>query len=601
MLVVLCVLVAAAVLLVHWPAMSSKAIAFDDSEYWIQNRLVQTPGWSTVAQFFREVRAPSTVQGYYQPLTMVSLMVDWAFGGRPDNLWPFHCTNLTLHTLDTVLVTLFLYLLFRNVWAAALIGLLFGVHPLTVEPVPWIAERKTTLAAFFGLWSLIAFVLYARKSNWLLYCGALVAFVLSLLCKPTAIAIPLLLLILDYWPLRRLSARAVVEKIPFLIVAGVSAIITYKSQAATSTIYLPKDYPPNWVPLKLCHDLIFYPCKMLWPANLSSHYPIPEPFDLSQPMLLAGVIGTAILVPLLLLSLRWTRSLLASWLFFFVALLPTIGIIGFSNVVASDKFAYFPALGLLMLLAFAMARLWKHWRSAGRIAVVVVVLGAGVAEGLATRRHLALWQSTEGLYRHMLSIAPRSAPMLTHLGVDLAERGRLDEAIELYRQALASDPGYYVTYHNLGVALARQGQFEEATRCFGMTIRLRPTYAIAYSNLARALARLGKADEAQRVLEAGLKVDPYQADAYFGLGVLLGEQGQLDEAAARFRDAIRVNAGFVNAYIALGRTLMAQGKFDEALRTFTDAQRVAPRNPQVEAGLNAVKAAQEQRAPASQP
>ena len=600
-LVVLCLLVATAVTVVHWPAMSSQLIAFDDYEYWVQNRLVQTPSWSTVGQFFREVLTPSTVQGYYQPLTMVSLMTDWALGGRPDNRWAFHRTNLALHVMDSVLVTVFLYLLFRNAWVAALVGLLFGVHPLTVEAVPWIGERKTTLAAFFGLWSLIAYVLYTRKSSWLLYGGALVAFVLSLLAKPTTIAMPLLLLILDYWPLRRINARAIREKIPFVLVAGISAVITYKSQATTAAAYWPKDFPPHWVPLKLCHDVVFYPYKMIWPSDLTPHYPIPEPFDLSQPILLAGVIGTVVLVAVLLLSLRWTRALVASWLFLFLALLPVSGIIGFSQECGGVRFAYFPAVGVLMLLAFALARLWEHRRALGRAGIALVVLLAASAEVRASERFLGLWQTTEELYRYVLTRAPHSGSLLTHLGVDLMAQGRLDEALELYREAVAADPSYPNAQYNLGVALARQGKFEEAAQRFALTIRLRPTYSIAYSNLARALARQGKTDEAHRVLEAGLKVDPYQADAYFGLGVLLGEQGQLDEAAARFRDAIRVNAGFVNAYVALGRTLMAQGKFDEALRTFTDAQRVAPKNPQVEAGLNAVKTALERRAPASQP
>jgi len=174
LLAALTVLVGQLVIFAHWPSLSARALMFDDEQYLTENYLVQNPSLESAGRFLAEVSKPSTVRGYYQPLTMISLMVDCALGGRPDNLRQFHRTSLALHVMNTMLVIVLLYLLFDQAWSAAVVGLLFGLHPLTAEPVPWVGERKTLLAAFFALWCLILYVRYARKSNWRLYGGCIV-------------------------------------------------------------------------------------------------------------------------------------------------------------------------------------------------------------------------------------------------------------------------------------------------------------------------------------------------------------------------------------------------------------------------------------------
>jgi hypothetical protein len=201
LIIIVCILVFAA----HLPALSAQAIIIDDDQYLTKNVLVQNPGWVSAGRFFAEVLEPSTVQGYYQPLTMLSLMGDYILGGRPYNLKPFHRTSLLLHMANTALVIVFLYLLFGHAWIAAGMGLLFGLHPMTVECVAWISQRKTVLSAFFALWSLILYVCFARSRSWKFYAGCLIMYVLALMSKPTAIPLPVLMLLLDYWPLNRLN------------------------------------------------------------------------------------------------------------------------------------------------------------------------------------------------------------------------------------------------------------------------------------------------------------------------------------------------------------------------------------------------------------
>jgi hypothetical protein len=210
LLAILIACVCTAVIAVHWPALSAQALSFDDNEYLADNTLVKSPSWLSAWKFLSQVLEPSTVRGYYQPLAMISLMFDYSLGGRVENLLPFHRTSLALHAANTALIIVLLYLLFGNVWIAAAVGLLFGLHPMTVETIPWVGERKTLLAAFFALWSFIFYLRYthARKagakiqspvnrSTWGFYIACLFFYLLALMSKPTSTPLPFLMLLLD--------------------------------------------------------------------------------------------------------------------------------------------------------------------------------------------------------------------------------------------------------------------------------------------------------------------------------------------------------------------------------------------------------------------
>jgi hypothetical protein len=205
LLVLLILIVVGATLFAHWPALSAQALTFDDQQYLIENQRVQNPSWTGAWRFLNEVLEPATVRGYYQPLAMISLMLDCTLGGSPDNLRPFHRTSLILHAANTVLVIVLLYMLFGQPWAAAMVGLLFGVHPMTVEPIAWIGDRKTLLAALFALGCLNCYVQFTRTKRWALYALSLALYVLALMSKPTTTLLPVGLLVMDFWPLRRLG------------------------------------------------------------------------------------------------------------------------------------------------------------------------------------------------------------------------------------------------------------------------------------------------------------------------------------------------------------------------------------------------------------
>jgi len=464
------------VLVAHRPVLSVQALCFDDAEYLVNNELVRAPSWTSAKLFLTQVFEPSTVGGYYQPLAMISLMLDYALGGRPENLAVFHVTSLLLHITNTVLVILFLYLLFGQPWPATIAGLLFGVHPINVESIPWISERKTLLAAFFVLVSLVVYVRYARNQGRKLFAICLVSYLFALMSKPTSVPLPALLLLLDYWPLKRLSRRTILEKLPFFIIGALSAWITVVSQGRTAEVTMPGGRGPVRVALIVAHNLIFYLYKIIWPAHLSPHYPYPNPLSIAHPMVLAGVLGTCALVPVLILSLRWTRSILIGWLFFFVAIFPAIGVVGFANTIAADRFVYLPMVGLLLPPVLLLTRMWgvstkTSPQSGQRLATVAAIAMLAIVASMGTRRCLAFWRDTETLHRYMIAYAPQAPEPRCALGAFLAQRGRLDEAIEQYRAALQSDPQHLKSMSNLGHALATQSKYDEAIEVLTLAVK----------------------------------------------------------------------------------------------------------------------------------
>jgi tetratricopeptide (TPR) repeat protein len=545
--------------------------------------------------------------GYYQPLTMISLMLDYALGGREDNLLPFHCTSLILHVSNTALIIVLLYLLFGRIEAAAMVGLLFGVHPLTVEPVPWISERKTLLAAFFALWSLILYV-YPRVTGHKsrvtgFYIGSLIAYLLALMSKPTSVPLPAVMLLMDYWPLNRLqiqdsrlktqAAKLIFEKLPFFVLGGIFAIITYISQNRTAGALSPGERGAGRVLLILCHNIIFYLYKVVWPVRLSSFYGFPKPLGLSHPMVLAGVIGTGILIPVLIISLRWTRAVLTGFSIFFVAILPTMQIIGFSNVIASDKYIYLPSVGLLMVLAAFLCWFLDFSRTCGRYligvslaAMFVVILTT--TEIVGTRRYLGHWADSVSLFQYMLKLAPNSeeAVLYNNLGYAYNISGRYNEAAEVCKKAVMFDPNNPYAHNSLGLAYINLGRYKEAAEQCRQAVKIRPDYTNACVNLGYACGKLGRYKEAIKTCEEIINLKPGLVPmAHNNLGCVYGELRQWLKAIEEYKRAIKIKPDYADAYRNLGNAYRETGRNNEAIETYKKALRIKPDYAEVDYNL----------------
>jgi tetratricopeptide (TPR) repeat protein len=611
-LIAIMVAVAGLVGAAHYRTLSTGALIFDDDEYLTDNPRVQNPSWGSAGRFLAEVLAPTTVRGYYQPLSMISLMADAGLGGTPDNLRSFHRTSLLLHVANTLLVVLLVYSLFGMPWAAGVVGLIFGMHPMTVEPIAWVGDRKTVLSAFFALISLNLYVRYARtctvpvglcpslqntggqaasgtsRSLLVRYVLCLAAFVLALMSKPTTTLLPAMMLIMDFWPLQRIGRRAILEKLPLFAVAAVFAVITVVSQARTAAVGLPQAGSGGSILLGFCHNLIFYPAKMLWPAGLSSYYAHPEPMSPVNPMILVGLVGSVVLIAALVVSLRWTRALLASGLMFVAVILPTMSGIGFTNVIASDKYAYLPAVGLAIGLAWLLVRFWAWSATHGqrvllRASLCAVLVGAMLAEAAVTHRQAGRWDDTINYYQYMVALSPGTKStyrLHNNLGDALMKRGRLPEAVEQFEAALRLNPNDHVVQFNAGFTAAQQKRVGDAVRHYEAALQLAPDYADSHFQLANALVVLKRLPQAEEHYRKAVEIDPGRAVARAHLANLLTMLGKAEEALAEYQRALELDPSVPETHKSFADLLYHVGRKAEAVSHYRRALEIDPNYPQ---------------------
>jgi len=389
--------------------------------------------------------------------------------------------------------------------------------------------------------------------------------------------------LMDYWPLKRFNLKAVREKLPLFVLLLVFLFITLVSQLRTGGGTFPGQGTHRLLnaPLIICYDIVFYLFKIVWPANLSSHYPYPQPFGLSNPKVLAGVLGTAVLVVLLIFSRRRTPAAIIGSLIFFVTILPTMQIFKFSEVIASDKFLYLPAIGLLMILTSFV--LWltvgRRWRA---IAVAIIVLLLAGAEFVATRRYLPYWADTFTLYEHMLTIAPNSAPLHGILASAYGRLGQHEKAIEILKHAQTLDPNNPDVYFNFGVAYLRLGKARQAVEVLQKAIALRPYYADAYTNLAVAYGFLGKFEEEIEACRQAIGYKPESVEAWATLGSAYGNLGRIPEAVQAYEYAVRINPKDAQARFGLVYAYLQSGDKESALKEYQVLKQL---NPQLASGL----------------
>jgi protein O-mannosyl-transferase len=552
------------------PCLKAGAFCYDDNLYLQDNHLVQHPGLRAAWQFISEVRAPSTVTGYYQPLTMISLMMDVAAGGSATNLYPFHRTSLLLHILSAAIIAVLLYELFGPFPACAA-ALLFAIHPLVIEPLAWIGDRKTLLAAFFSLCSLLSYVYFTRKAGRWRYGLTLLFYMLALLSKPTSTPLPIAMLLLDFWPLKRLSRKGILEKIPMLAVAVISGIVTVISQAQGGNLVTPEGYGSGRIPLVFAYNIVFYIHKMLWPADLSPHYAFPLGMDYSNPLMLAYLLGSITLILLLIVSLRWTRGLMTGWLVFMVMLLPTMQVLQFTNVIASDKYAYLPAIGVLIVIAWALSRIWDRSGRLARTCVMLCILVLAGAEAYGARRQLDCWTDSVTLYTRMAQVTPKAVTVRNNLAIALARKGDLDEAMKQIDIALSLAPEEASCLYTKGSIFADMGQPEEALNYYYRSIKENGSLAGTWYNAGVTLTKLGRPQEAIPYCRRSVELKPNWPKAHLQLGIALARAGQSAEAIPSFEEVIALEPENWRARTELADILVTQTKWSAAVLHYRES------------------------------
>jgi tetratricopeptide (TPR) repeat protein len=564
------------VLATYWPALSASATHMDDKAY-LNATPIRHPSWASVKTIFGEVLSPSAASGYYQPLSQLSLMLDFLDPQATSSLLPFHRTTLLLHLLNAALVAVLLHLLFGSWPAAALLSLLYGLHPLNADAVLWLAERKTVLSTAFALGSLLLYVLHVhhadriRRREWKRYCASLLLYVCAILSKPTAVPLAALLLVLDYWPLKRLNRSALLEKVPFFAVAGLLAVVAIVSQARSAQGGNAQLMHPLYFPLVVAYCFGFYLSKILYPTALVSDYLNPDPFGLANHQVLAPAVAATVVLVAIGLSARRTRAWVGGVVFFLVALLPTMGVVRFTVSLAANRFVYFPMVGLLLPLTWGLGRLWNTSVGVLKVfAVRAILSGTGalliVGSIAATRRYESHWRGWPGsdasadgtlnLLHYYVSQSPGDWRLHNQLGSEWMERGNLPSAIVGFREAVRLHPTWAGGHLNLGRALFMAGRYSEARRAFAEALTRAPVYGLAHLMMGLTLLREEDLGGALREFRTAAQLNPNRVVARFHAAETLARLGRVDEAIEEYRRILRIEPMNGRAHMAL-QTLMS--------------------------------------------
>jgi Flp pilus assembly protein TadD len=581
-LAVVLVLVASLVTIVHWPVLGAQAHALDDDLFVTNNTLVRHPGWPSVGRFFGEVLEPSTVGGYYLPVSMTSLMLDYALGGRPNDFAAFHRTSLLLHVLNVVLLAMIFESLLGSAVPAGLAALWFGLHPLTVEPIAWVSDRKTLLSTFFAFAAILTYVGYARgRTRW--FPASVACYALALLSKPSVTTLPLILLVLDGWPLKRLGARAFVEKWPFYLLTVASVVVTTISQVRTAPITPLHGVGLGQQLLKVCYLVTFYAGKLIWPVHLSPMYQPPLRYSLADPLLSISVVVTIALAIGVCLAARRLPGVLASALIFVLALSPTFLILKWSYVIAYDRYLYFPGIGLALLAAYLITAAWTGWagrRPARRNALIAAALGVAAVEAVPARAALAHWSDSVTLWSHVVKYSPAQTDARFQLGISFQAQGDLDAAAAQYLSILRIVPDHVPALANLGAVENSRGNFSQAVETFERVCRLKPDDPFYWYSLGMAEKGAGRLGDAEREFRRVLSTHAGDIPARVQLGTVLVMQGRASEGIAEVRHALALAPGEAVPHYGLGMILLhQQGVGAEAVAHFEQAVRLEPEWP----------------------
>ncbi len=577
-------LLVALTLVVFGPVCGHDFTLYDDGLYVTNNRVVQA---GVTAKGLSWAFTTSHASNWH-PVTWVSHMLDVSLYGL--NPAGHHLTSLLLHAANAALLFLVLFRMTGAPWQSAFAAALFAVHPLHVESVAWVAERKDVLSTFFWMATLWAYLRYTERPRPARYLLVMVLFAAGLMAKPMLVTLPVTLLLLDYWPLGRIAAPGAAaavlrEKIPLFALSIASAAVTLAAQVTGASAVSLERIPAA---ARLSNAVVAgatYVLKTVWPASLAVYYPHPGAGQAAWKIAAAAalVIGITILV-----VRRAKRSpyLATGWFWYLATLVPIIGLVQVGSQSMADRYTYVPLIGLFVAVSWGAPELASAWRF--RRPVLAISAGAVLcALAAATSVQLRYWRSDVALFSHALDVTSGNWLAEMNLGVALDKLGRADEAIAHYREAVRIRPDYAEAHYNLGVDMARKGQAEEAIAQYRRTLEIWPDYPYAHNNLGLALEREGKTDEAVAHYRAAVRSLPTFALAHNNLGSALGSQGKFDEAMSHFREAARIAPDFVKAHYNMGILRARQGRNAEAAAHFRDALRLAPGDPDIQRQLAA--------------
>src|SRR6266478_1179251 len=540
-------------------------------------------------------------EGNWHPLTWIAHMIDSQLFGV--NAGGHLLVNALIHLANTLLVFWFLSRTTHARWPSALVAALFALHPLHEEAVAWAGERKDTLSTFFGLLSLIAYTRYAGAPSIRRYAWVAIMLALGLLAKPMLVTWPFVMLLLDYWPLRRfdLTSRREVatklwpllrEKIPLFALVAASAVVTSVAQSHGGGARTFTEFP---IALRLSNALVSYAKYLLltfWPNDLAVFYPFPKAAITAW-----QIIGAALLlisITSLFFSQRNIRPyLIVGWLWFLGTLVPVIGLVQVGAQSMADRYFYIPSIGLFIAIVFGLSDIAERQRVAPWVSAAVA---SGILLALATLTNAQVhrWTDSFTLFQHALAVTPPNYTIETSLGVALGKSNRYDDAAAHFQKALKIRPDFYDALFNMGATRFYQGRLPEAVEYYQAAIHSQPDAPEAHMQLALALWKQNRSEAACDEMRRASQLAPKDASIRSDLGLALARLGRIPEAIDQFHEAVRLDPNNAEAHNNLGLALLESGRTRESIPEFVAALRL---NPEFKAAADGLRQAEAQLSP----
>jgi tetratricopeptide (TPR) repeat protein len=573
----ICVSLAAASLVVFWGAVDCDFVNYDDPTYITSNADVQHGLTAAGVVWAFETGAASN----WHPLTWLSHMADVQFFGlKPAG---HHLTSVLLHAANAALLFLILNAMTGAFWRSAVVAALFALHPLRVESVVWVSERKDVLSTFFWLLTVWAYLKFQSSKRKLYYAAAVVCFACGLMSKPMLVTLPFVLLLFDYWPLGRSWGRGlVIEKVPFFILAAVSSVVTFVAQRRGGAVS-----PLSGLPLsdRVGNALISYVrylAKIFWPARLSVLYPHPGHWPVWQ-VACAGLL-LAVITAWVIWRGRAQPYLGVGWFWFLGMLAPAIGLVQVGIQSMADRYSYLPMVGVSIMAVWGISDALAQ-RAGGRW-ILGTAGGFAIAACIVlTPLQVRYWRDSDALFERAIHVTENNYLAYNNLGYFLSNRGESEKAMLYYKSALQINPNYDEAHNNLGYALAELGRYQEATNEYIKALSLNPRLTEAHNNLGNALGSLGLNDAAIHEYQVALEENPRHADAHNNYGIALAMRGQLDEAIAQFRLAVLYKENYASAHSDLGNALALKGDLAGAILEYQTCLRINAKDAQAHNNL----------------
>jgi len=561
------------VLAIYWQVTNHSFVNWDDPAYVTKNLHIKD-GFSrdSILWSFTSLHAVN-----WHPLTWLSHIVDVQLFGM--NAGRHHLVNVCFHLINTLLLFVVLRRMTDALWKSVFVAVLFAMHPLHVESVAWVSERKDVLSTFFWMLTMWAYVRYTELPGANRYLLVVLFFALGLMAKPMLVTLPFVLFLLDYWPLKRFQfgqsggGRLVLEKLPLIALSAACSVVIYIAQQSGGAVVSLSLHPLTVRTANALISYIAYIGKTVWPFHLAVFYPYPHSFSWWQ---VAGAFLSLVSVSLLVIRSVKRRPYLAiGWLWYMGTLVPVIGLVQVGSQAIADRYTYIPLIGLFIVIAWGIPELLARWRHK-KTGLIIIAASLVFLLTANTHNQIGYWADSVSLFEHTLDVTVNNGIIHNNLGMALAKQGKTADAIAHYHEALNIDPFHARAHNNLASALYDLGRTEEAIHHYSQALKIIPTYAEAHNNLGFVLFMKGRTPEAVHHYTEALRINPELTAAHNNLGHILANQGRTGEAIGHFSKVLHIDPRNAIAHNNLGLMLENEGKSTDAVRHYSEAIRINP-------------------------